>query len=214
VCTGDDGIFLQVKDKKEEVMQETNSSYSYSPLDYAIAYILGNASFDKKCAFIQAVLPVLDDPILKRISNLIIKSGEVPSLEFIIGNLGYTGSVPALKDDINIAEFLGHIEIHQESVQKGELSRKLLDISKDIQSLTKDNLLDRLSRVLESVSTVNEKKEVDFRDAYKKRKDEPVGMLTFVKELDEYVRGIAFGTMYTVGGFAGQGKTSFGLSAA
>jgi replicative DNA helicase len=195
--------------------EQSNTTYiNYTPVDYMIGYLLGGQPFEKKCALLQAVLPVLDDPLLNRISGLVVKSKEIPSLDFIIGNMGYTGSVPALKDDINIAEFLGYIEIHQDAVQKGELSRSLLEISKGISKLSKDQLLSQISKVLEKVSSVTEQKQLSFKEAYLKRKSAPVGMLTFVKELDEHLRGIAFGTMYSVGGFAGQGKTTLGLSAA
>jgi len=193
-------------------MPEQSSYVSYTATDYVIAYLLGSEVFANKCALIQAILPTVDDPVLKKISTLVVKAGTVPSLDYMVGSLGYVGSVPQLKDGINLAEFLDQVEGHQESVKKGELSRKLGEISKDIQNLSREDILTRLSKVLESVSTVNEQKKFDYAEAYLKRKDEPAGMLTFVKNLDDEMRGVAFGTMYTVGGFAGQGKTSFAIS--
>lgn len=54
----------------------------------------------------------------------------------------------------------------------------------------------------------------NFREFYERKKTQPTGLQTFVKEVDEKIGGISGGMLMVLGGFVGSYKTTFGLNMA
>lgn len=54
----------------------------------------------------------------------------------------------------------------------------------------------------------------DFAEFYRKRKEQPIGLQTFVEELDEKIGGIAIGSLFSIVAYTGQYKTMFSANLA
>lgn len=158
--------------------------------------------------------------LFKDLESILKKTEELPSEVYLLNKYPeYT--VPLEKATVLEG---GDLRVHfYDLVQKRNnqnASRVLMDVAKQVMAtgLTYE-LADRLSnlRVIDEIQASGEstiESPESFREMYEKKKSQPKGMQTFIKEVDEKIGALPYGGVSVIFGYTGQYKTTWAANIA
>lgn len=115
-------------------------------------------------------------------------------------------AVREIDPEFTIDDVFHVIDLEADYRRKLSVASNLVDIADQIHNLPSDEVNKKLS----GLSVIRSKLRTMLgKDTYEKRKTLSAGLLTGVKSLDDLIYGLEFGTVSTVFGFVGHGKTMF-----
>lgn len=121
-------------------------------------------------------------------------------------------------DRINKKLNMHDLDMHYREIifdrSKKQIQREAM---KEISKVSDEGFTDEINQKLNELYKISREADEDwdifsledFKKVYEEKKKKPIGLQTFVKEIDEKIGGLNYGTVNVVFGYTGSGKTTF-----
>lgn len=193
-------------------------------MDKIIKTVLGKSD-EKYYRYVELLLDVekrmlispQEEKLLEFLRESFENSGTLPTEEFVVSKF------PEYKVPLSSAH---EISLHDLRVEYYNLitqrtnqnaSRELMKIAQEVSQagLTYDHM-DRVRQYLrltdeEEIVDVTDSPE-SFRDYYQKKKEQPQGMRTYIRQIDDNIGGLGYGMLMVLMGYVAQYKSTLALN--
>jgi hypothetical protein len=185
------------------------------PIDLVIGTILSTYENERKEKIVNCALKLMEDSldkdIIQKIFDLYTEAHEWPSYETIF-NCGFTRQVfPISAYSFNVADFINFLSEQTVVSKKNQLFQNLVNLTRDINSLSVKDLLERINSAIAPLETQKVGVSISTQDAYERQLKEPPGVATFIGPIDEVTGSLIRANTTTIAGYVGGGKSSMGI---